>query len=64
MRWRPTKVRLFLRRQVVPLGDLLLALLSPSGSSTPVSKLRYAWQMFMATKRTDWRETGGISAAE
>ncbi|HNB90892.1 MAG TPA: NAD(P)/FAD-dependent oxidoreductase, partial [Plasticicumulans sp.] len=62
MRWRPTKMGYFYDGKLYRWGDPLALLAFPK--LDPVSKLRYAWQMFMATKRTDWRDLDGISAAE
>lgn len=62
MRWRPTKMGYFFDGKLYRWGDPLALLAFPK--LDPVSKLRYAWQMFMATKRTDWRDLDGISAAE
>ena len=62
MRWRPTKMGYFHDGKLYRWGDPLALLAFPK--LDPVSKLRYAWQMFMATKRTDWRDLDGISAAE
>lgn len=62
MRWRPTKMGYFYDGKLYRWGDPLALLAFPK--LDPLSKLRYAWQMFMATKRTDWRDLDGISAAE
>ncbi|HMX52864.1 MAG TPA: NAD(P)/FAD-dependent oxidoreductase [Plasticicumulans sp.] len=62
MRWRPTKMGYFFDGKLYRWGDPLALLAFPK--LDPLSKLRYAWQMFMATKRTDWRDLDGISAAE
>ena len=62
MRWRPTKMGYFYDGKLYRWGDPLALLAFPK--LDPVSKLRYAWQMFMATKRTDWRDLDGISAAD
>ena len=62
MRWRPTKMGYFFDGKLYRWGDPMALLAFPK--LDPVSKLRYAWQMFMATKRTDWRDLDGISAAE
>lgn len=62
MRWRDTKMGYFHDGTLYRWGDPLALLAFPK--LDPVSKLRYAWQMFMATKRSDWRDLDGISAAE
>lgn len=62
LRWRDTSMGYFYEGRLYRWGDPLALLAFPHLDL--ISKLRYAWQMFMATKRKDWRDLDTISAGE
>lgn len=53
IRWRPTSMGYFYEGELHPWGDPLALLRFPHLDL--VTKLRYAAQMFLSTKRSDWR---------
>jgi len=53
MRWRDTSMGYFVGGRMHRWGDPLALLAFPGLS--PLAKLRYGLQMFLSTKRTDWR---------
>jgi Protoporphyrinogen oxidase len=60
IRWRPTHMGYFYQGQLHPWGDPLSLLRFPHLDL--VTKLRYGAQMFLSTKRTDWRPLDRVHA--
>src|SRR5436190_19301697 len=58
--WRPTSMGYFYNGRHYPWGDPISLLKFPHLSL--VSKLRYGLQMFLATKRSNWKELDNVSA--
>jgi protoporphyrinogen oxidase len=62
MMWRPTSMGYFIEGKHYPWGDPVSLLSFPL--LDPLSKLRYGLQMFMASKRVDWRSLENRSAKD
>jgi len=62
MRWRDTSMGYFVDGRMYRWGDPLALLTFPKLS--PVAKLRYGLQMFLSTKRSDWRPLEDLAAKD
>ena len=62
MTWRPTSMGYFMDGQLHRWGDPLALLRFPAVGL--IDKLRYGWQMFRATRRTDWSDLETLTARE
>jgi protoporphyrinogen oxidase len=62
MRWVSTKMGFYVDGKLYRWGDPLALLTFPK--LDPVSKVRYGLQVFLSTKRSDWRRLDRISAKQ
>ncbi|MEQ9329820.1 NAD(P)/FAD-dependent oxidoreductase [Thalassobaculum sp.] len=62
MRWRDTSMGYFVDGKMYRWGDPLALLTFPKLS--PMAKLRYGLQMFLSTKRSDWRPLENLAAKD
>ncbi|MEQ8395120.1 NAD(P)/FAD-dependent oxidoreductase [Thalassobaculum sp.] len=62
MRWRDTSMGYFVDGRLYRWGDPLALLSFPKLSW--IAKLRYGWQMFRATKRSDWADLENVTAKD
>lgn len=62
MRWRETSMGYFVDGRLYRWGDPLALLAFPKLS--PVAKFRYGLQMFLSTKRSDWRPLETLTARD
>ena len=62
MRWRDTSMGYFVDGKMYRWGDPLALLTFPKLS--PMAKLRYGLQMFLSTRRSDWRPLENLAAKD
>jgi len=62
MRWRDTSMGYFVDGRMYRWGDPVALLTFPKLS--PVAKFRYGLQMFLSTKRSDWRPLENLTAKD